>query len=218
MIKISRKDMAYEYLYDEIINNRKKPGEYLVESDIANILSISRTPVREALRDLEKDGLVSNFNGRSSMVSYISPTDISDIFDIRISLESLALEKSIYRITSQEIDDLIEKFEYLGDNFKWEDSHKADKQLHELIIKKSGNKKLFYILNNLNSQIERFRRIASRASNRSFKSIKEHLDLLYCLKSQNLDESRQSLIYHLNRVKESLLEISIIDSTENVYI
>ena len=86
MSKISRKDMAYEYLYDEIINNRNKPGEYLVESDIANILSISRTPVREALRDLEKDGLVSNFNGRSSMVSYISPTDISDIFDIRISL------------------------------------------------------------------------------------------------------------------------------------
>lgn len=210
--------MAYEYLYDEIINNRKKPGEYLIESEIANILSISRTPVREALRDLEKDGLVSNFNGRSSMVSYISPTDISDIFDIRISLESLALEKSIFRITSQEIEELIEKFEYLSDNFKWEDSHKADKQLHELIIKKSGNKKLFYILNNLNSQIERFRRIASRASNRSSKSIKEHLDLLYCLKSQNLDDSRQSLVYHLNSVKESLLEISIIDSTENVYI
>lgn len=213
MIKISRKDIAYNYLYDGIINNKLKPGQSLKENEIALSLSISRTPVREALKELEKDGLVKTFECRSSIVSKLSPNDISDIFDVRIALEKLALEKSIKRISDEEIDSLIHAFIKISKNFKWEDSYLVDKKLHDLIVKRSANKKIYYILKNLNSQIERFRTMASKADKRSEKSINEHLDLLSCLKSRDLNKSQKSLEFHLNSVKNSLFEIAIIDST-----
>lgn len=213
MINIAKNKIAYEYIYNEIMENKIKPGEFLVENEIAKKLSISRTPIREALRDLEEDGLVINYKGKSSIVSNISPTDISEIFDIRISLELLALNKSINRISDDEIDEIIELLKDQKIDFDWSTCHKIDKKLHDLIIKRSANKRLFNIISSLNVQIERFRRIASQANERAIKSINEHIDLAEKIKSRDLDESRKSLTFHLNSVRDSLLEIAIIDST-----
>lgn len=203
---------VYNRLYDEIIKNELTPGTALTETEIAERLGVSRTPVREALRDLELDGLVISGSGRSSMVSDISPYDVEEIFDIRIALEILALEKSINRITDKEINDLLKSFENEKYDFNWEKNHKADKILHSLIIDRSGNKRLKNFLNNLNGQIERFRRIASKSEGRANLSIDEHIEFLLCLKTRDLKKSKESLKKHLISVKKSVMEICIIES------
>lgn len=203
---------VYNRLYNEIIKNKLTPGTILIETEIADRLGVSRTPVREALRDLELDGLVVNSSGRSSMVSDISPYDVEEIFDIRISLELLALERSINRISDTEINKLLDSFENEKFNFDWEKNHEADKILHLLIIDKSGNKRLKKILNNLNAQIERFRRIASKSKGRSNLSIDEHIEFLLCLKTRDLEKSKESLKNHLISVKNSVMEICILES------
>lgn len=212
MINISRKSVAYNYLYEEIIEGKLAPNTTITETDIANKLGISRTPVREALKELELDGLIVGATGRSSIVSDITPDDVEEIFSIRIALELLALEKSINRISDGEIDRLIEIFKNEKKDFSWERNHQYDKELHGLLIKRSGNKRLKIFLNNLNAQIERFRRIAAKSKGRANKSIDEHIDILLSIKTRDIEKSKESLKKHLLSVKNSVIDIAVVEA------
>ena len=88
------KDKVYVYLENEIINNKLKSGDPIVETNVAKILNISRTPVREALKELESNGLVVSYQGKGTFVRQITTKDIEDIYNVRTQLELLALELS----------------------------------------------------------------------------------------------------------------------------
>ena len=202
------KEKAYLHLKELIITNQIPLKEPLIETEIAAKLNISRTPVREAIRQLEMTGLVENYGSRGYFVSEITSHDVYEIFSLRITLELLALENSFEYLDLEKLAKLKENFKSLETNFSWEKAHHYDKELHDQWILKSGNKRLMLFLDNLNDQIERFRRFATQEKTRSYKSISEHIHLIEQIESNNLEAAKDSLIKHLESLQESVIKIA----------
>jgi DNA-binding GntR family transcriptional regulator len=98
---------AYDDVRAAIVENRYRPGERLVEQRIAEELGLSRTPVREALRLLEAEGLVVSERNRGAMVRPLSSTEVGDLYGLRIKLESYAVEVATERATEEELGELV---------------------------------------------------------------------------------------------------------------
>jgi DNA-binding GntR family transcriptional regulator len=212
---MSCKEQAYDYLQNSIILNKLAPGSPIIEMEVAKALQMSRTPVREALKELDAEGLVTNYPLRGTFVSMITPYDVEEIFTLRIALEVCALHLSINRITDDDLDRVESMFADSADGFSWEKNHQADKALHSLIVDKAGNKRLKDFLGMLNGQIERFRRIATMDSTRSINSKVEHIEILKHLRNRDLEACEESLKKHLNQVMYSTLEIAKMLSTHS---
>ncbi|HLR65987.1 MAG TPA: GntR family transcriptional regulator [Virgibacillus sp.] len=205
---MSRMKEVYDYLVEEIVSNKILPGTPIIETDIANELNMSRTPIREALKELESEGLIQRFPGRGVVVSKIAAQDIEEIFTLRITLELLALELSFDKITTNDISEVEEYLFNLDDKNEKQDYYHVDKWIHTLIITKAGNRRLKKYIDLLNSQIERFRRISALEPNRLSKSKNEHIELIEAIKTKNFDLSSELLEKHLLNVKNSTLEVA----------
>lgn len=203
-----RKNQVYDYLLEAILSNKIPSGATIAETDIANELNMSRTPIREALKELEADGLVIRYPSRGTVVSPITPYDVEEIFSLRIMLESYALQLAWDKISIAEIENIEKMFMELDSDSPKDAYRKADTCLHALIIDRSGNRRLKEFLNILNGQIERFRRIAASEPNRLNNSKREHLEILSLLKQHDIKACEESLKRHLTNVKNSTLEVA----------
>lgn len=206
MAKQSLRKVAYDYLYDGIISNRLPLGSSIVEQEISDALGISRTPVREALKQLIAEGLVTYLPGRGTFVAQISKSDIEEIFELREIFEELALKTAVYEITDDEIAEMGEILQSL-DGAVPETFYNCDRKLHEMIIRHGHNRRMVRFLNTVNSQIEMFRRISAMTPNRLRASREEHMELLQAIKERNLDKAIQELKIHLLNVKKSTISI-----------
>lgn len=203
---MNRNKQAYDYLLELILSGKLLPGEPIIETKIAEELHTSRTPLREALKTLETEGLVSNYPLKGTFVAEITPYDIEEIFSLRIVLEICALRTSYNRISAEELADVEGMFTALNEHSTNKDYHMADRKLHSLIVDKAGNKRLKRFLNMLNVQIERFRRIAAYEPTRLKHSREEHLEIIHCLQNRDLQACEDKLRKHLQEVKESTLQ------------
>jgi len=209
---LSLKDRVYQNIKYQIIIGTLKPGTRLREEELSKAMNISRAPIREAFNRLEKEGFVSIIPRKGAAVSKITAQSIEDIFEIRESLESLAVKKSIGKIS-------IEKLEKVGDGFKKfinkpTDAENCihylalDKKFHDLLSQNCGNKKLIELLANLQEQIHWLRNISLKRITFAG-SVREHLAIIEALKSNNEKLIIKALLQHLERAKESsLMEIN----------
>jgi DNA-binding GntR family transcriptional regulator len=124
---------AYAEVRAAIVESRYPPGHRLVEHRIAEELGLSRTPVREALRMLEAEGLVVSARNRGAMVRPLSETEVVDLYGLRIRLESYAVEVATERITESELGDLVDAADSFGDVVRAVDIDSVDgvRQLHD---------------------------------------------------------------------------------------
>ena len=129
---MGRKDIVYDYIKERILDNHYKPGDPLREIELSETLGTSRTPVREALRALEAEGLVDNYAGRGMIVTNVSAEDVKEISQLRELLEVWCLEQSFEWITSKELNTVKKAFEKANHNGKWESMHEADRMLHQI--------------------------------------------------------------------------------------
>lgn len=209
---LSLKDRAYQNIKLQIIRGNLKPGTRLLEEEISKAMNISRAPVREAFNRLEEEGFVTIIPRKGAAVSNITAQAIEDIFEIRETLESLAVEKSIGKIS-------IEKLEKVGESFKNFINKPTnaenriqylvlDKKFHDLLSQNCGNKKLIELLANLQEQIRWLRNISLKRTTFSG-SVKEHLAIIEALKRNDEKLITKTLIQHLERAKESsLIEVN----------
>lgn len=205
---MNRRKQVYDYLLEAILSNQLPPGAPIIETEISAALKISRTPVREALKELASDGLVSHYPLKGTFVSEITPYDIEEIFNLRTMLEVCALQLAYDKITEDELKRVEKMFAALDENSSKEALHEADKCLHSLIVDKAGNYRLKQFLGILNVQIERFRRMAARDPNRLISSKQEHQEIIHLLQKKDLKACEESLKKHLHNVKASTLDIS----------
>lgn len=203
MAKKGLKETVYEYLYEEIMSCRLKPNHAIIEQEISNVLGVSRTPVREALKQLELEGLVTQIPLRGAFVKDITTQDLEEVFELRILLETAALKTTIKSITNDEINALEKNFNALSYDSSEEEYYQSDRALHNGIMKYSGNTRMINIHKTIDSQLERFRRISSMTPDRLSKSRNEHMSILNALKARDLDLATLKLTQHLNNVKES---------------
>ncbi len=198
---------VYQYLFGEIIYGRLKPGTALSEVEIADKLTISRTPVREALMKLESDGLVVRYPSRGCFVSEITVHDVEEIFELRIQLEICALRNSYRRISEKEFENLEAKLEALTQETAMDEYYETDRELHSLILNYCGNNRLIDFLGILNAQIERLRVISASNPRRLGSSRSEHLDIVKAMRAYDLPLAEKLLAAHIGNVRDSTIEV-----------
>ena len=203
---MGRKNQAYEYLINAIIENELPPGTLIREMELSEKLNMSRSPIREALRQLETEGVVISYPSRGTIVTPITVSDVEEIYELRSMFELWALEQGFHRFTYDELEALLNDFTDAYQNRDWKALHKTDLQFHQSIINKSGSKRLCNFVNTLNVQIERIRRYGAKDVSRMDISFAEHTEVIRAIQSNDLEASKKTLKKHLRSVSNSAIE------------
>jgi len=206
---LSLKDRVYQNVKFQIMRGNLKPGTRLLEEELSKAMNISRAPIREAFNRLEKEGFVTIIPRKGAAVSNITAQMIEDIFEIRETLESLAVKKSIGKISIKELEKVGESFKnFISKHSNAENCIQylaLDKIFHDLLSQNCGNKKLIELLADLQEQIHWLRNISLKRI--SFAgSVKEHLAIIEALKGNDEKLIIKTLLQHLERAKKSSLE------------
>ena len=197
------KDQAYETIKEAILSMQLEPGQPLVEEELAQQLGVSKTPVRDALNDLERDGLVTKILFKGTYVSEISSRDAEEIFQLRAVLEGLAFRQATPHLTPEDLaqaEELLDAADEARQQSNPPLCSQLGTQFHQLIIKKSTNQRLFPILDNLEDHTQRLRLVSNRIYGRLEKSSVEHRRILDALKQGDPLGAEQSLRDHLHSV------------------
>ena len=207
MPKAGLKNVAYDYLHEGIMNYIYGPDDAIVEQDISNHLGISRTPVREALKLLEAEGLVTHIRSRGTFVKEITAQDIEEIMELRILFEKTALKSAIHMIKDEELNEIEQKMRELEQDTSFEEYYAADRDLHMCILNYSRNTRLITFHGMIASQLERLRRISSRTPDRLAKSRNEHLAIVQSIRERDFPRAEAKLVEHLTNIKNSTLNV-----------
>ncbi len=207
----SKKAMVYEDLKSRIIHNLIKPGEALNEGVLSEEFKISKTPVREALQQLEKEGFIENIPVKGAFVSQISIQDLREIFDLREILECEVIRRAALKTDLNKVDALREKFISSENSGKKVSSSgfKSGDEIHFFIFETYGNHRLIEIYRRLQDHIVRSRIHFFNQSHpdRSDESLKEHLEILDALKAQDPSRAEQAVRSHLFNSMEYLKKV-----------
>ncbi len=211
MVKVLKKksklrgEDIYDLLKNKLISLEIKPGQLLSDNEIAVQFEVSRTPVRQALARLERDGLIQIIPRKGAFVKFLSMKDILEIFQVRKALESLAA-----RLAAENIDlEALKEFENFYLNALNEDSADGLQRIfnygvkfHDFILKSAGNQRIEKILKDLRAQFEISRMFfLNQNSNvkpsRATQSINEHLGIIEALKKKDGDLAEVRIKEHI---------------------
>ncbi len=212
---LSLKDRVYQNIKFQIIIGVLKPGTRLPEEELSKAMSISRAPIREAFNRLEKEGFVTVIPRKGAAVSKVTAQATEDLFEIRETLESLAVKKSKGKISIEELEEVGNGFKkFINKPTNTENCIQylsLDKKFHDLLSQNCGNKKLIDLLANLQEQIHWLRNISLKRITFAG-SVGEHLAIIEALQKKDEKLILKALLQHLERAKRSSLEaITICD-------
>lgn len=196
-----------DFLRNALINGLYKPGERLKEKDITKELNVSRTPLREAFRILQSEGLLNYSSHHGVIVTPICKEDIKNLWEIRFALEIMATEKAIDNLTVQNIEELSniqDQIEKLDSNDKANIIQK-NTFFHMYIINAAGNERLINIIKTTWTQIQVIQAVSLFKEGRFEKSCFEHRQLISAIKLKDKELARSYMQYHLKKGKEALL-------------
>jgi DNA-binding GntR family transcriptional regulator len=202
------REVVFLALKKAILEGSLKPGQQISENKIASKLSVSRTPVREAIRILERDNLVSILPGRKVIVSVPSKRDIEEIYEIRSIVETEALR----RITPdrknliRELEACIDEAEGLRKEGNLQEMAKANHRFHLAIISALENQRLQRFIDSLNDTISQFRSY-SLTPEWALESENEHKQIISNLKSGNREEAVSILHHNLTKPRHMLSDL-----------
>ncbi len=202
------REVVCETLRTAIIGGVLKPGQRLMEIQLAEELGVSRTPVREAIRKLEQEGFVDITPRRGTYVANISIKDVIDVYEIRTALDMLAAELAAERITDEELGQLKLQLKKISEVVEHEDMEKIgdyDWAFHEVLYKASRNDRLVGIINNLREQLIRLRVTSMNYPGRIKDTLKEHELLVESIAARNPDLARQRAFEHMRNAEKTLL-------------
>ncbi len=208
----SLEKLAYEAIKEAILTFRLKPGESLVESDLAGQLKISKTPVRDALSRLEKEGFIIKYPYKGYTVSEISKQALIEIFEVRASLEGLAASLATEKITQAQIDQAAgwnNEYALALDRGNTALAAQMNRCFHDWIIQSADNQWLVMILSNLESHLQRYRVLSYFQPGRQKKSVAEHHAILDALRQRDGSSAEHAIRTHLLSVQADLIEQNI---------
>ncbi|MHB1419334.1 MAG: GntR family transcriptional regulator [Bacillota bacterium] len=203
------REIVFETLREAIINGQLRPGERLMEVQVAEELGVSRTPVREAIRKLELEGFVVMIPRKGAYVAGISVKDMADVFEIRAALESLAAGLAAERITEDELEELERLLLRLAECAATNDVLaliQVDTDFHDVLYKASRNERLKQIVSNLREQIQRFRSSSLAHPGRIRETLEEHKKLVEAVSERNVNLAQSLAQEHIENAEDSLLE------------
>lgn len=205
-------EQAYNFVKAQIMNLDLKPGQYITDSQVANELDISRTPVREALRRLEQEGLLVNQARKGWKVYALSLEDIHEIFDIKETLEGMIARRAA-GCQDQEmrtaLREAMERMKHAAEVENGDAWQKVDRQLHGVISAMGGNERAAGIIQNLNDQWHRVRIGFLAMQGRIERSNPEHEAVVEKILAGDGEGAERLMRIHLNNVREELVRLLV---------
>jgi DNA-binding GntR family transcriptional regulator len=205
----TRTARLYEILKERIVSRELPPGTRLKHAELASAFGVSSTPVREAIHQLEKDGLVETFPYRGSIVKQLSAKEIRDIFEVRVALESLAVRLAASQLTDEQLRELERHAKDYERSFKTGDralGMESDLAFHELLLRASGNLVLLDLANNLANRIQLFRQVDWDEA-RKRPSLNGHRLILEALREDDGDKAERLMSEHISRGKAKVTQV-----------
>lgn len=201
--------MVYEAIKENILDGRYQPGDSLVESRIAEELHVSRTPVREAIRQLEFEDLVVSIPNRGVFVQGLTKQDSEDIFSIRTLIEGQIVKWAIDRITEEEINklyEIVELMELYTSKKDYTSLVRLDTNFHKTIYDACKSKHLNRMLTGLHSNMQLARQQSLRKPNRAEQSLAEHKMILAAIEQKDKELAMRLMLEHVESASKSVLE------------
>ena len=182
------RDVVFKTLREAILRGDLKPGERLMELQLAAKLGVSRTPIREAIRMLQQEGLAVTIPRRGAEVAAMTEKDMEDVLQVREAFEILAVQLASEKITKEQIAELEERlkaFEQAVETAEVKQIAQSDIDFHDLIYTAAENPRLVVLLNNLREQIYRYRVEYLKDEKNYPRLIEEHRQIMQGLKERN---------------------------------
>ena len=204
------RDVVFQTLRTAILKGDLKPGERLMELQLASKLGVSRTPIREAIRMLEQEGLARTIPRKGAEVAGMTEKDMEDVLQIRCVLEELAARLSCQNITDEEMRELkiaMVAFEEKTREGNVVELAKADVTFHDIIYRAADNPKLLVLLNNLREQMYRYRTEYMKDDRIHPVLIREHKEMVKALESRDQELVAREVRQHLRNQKEVMKKI-----------
>lgn len=206
------RDVVFNTLREAILKGELKPGERLMEIQLASQLGVSRTPIREAIRMLEQEGLAVTMPRKGAEVAKMTLKGMEDVLEIRAALDELASQLACDRISEEQLLRLEEKkvnFENCLKTGNVKFIAEADVSFHDVIYEATGNPKLVNMLNNLREQIYRYRvEYLKKAENYPI-LIEEHEAIYQSLVTRNREDARRAIDVHVENQAVAVKEVII---------
>lgn len=204
------RDVVFNTLRQAILRGELKPGERLTEIQLANKLGVSRTPIREALRKLELEGLVNMVPRKGAEVADITEKSLRDVLEVRKALEELSVQLACEKITEEEIEELKRVAERFKDTLNDQDVTKiaeADVAFHDVIYTATDNQKLILLLNNLREQMYRYRVEYLKKEEAYPQLIAEHEELIDNISKRNKEEATRIMCEHIDNQVATVINV-----------
>lgn len=204
------RDVVFRSLQQAILNGELKPGEHLLETVLAEKLGVSRTPVREAIRKLELEGLVIVMPRKGAIVSEITKKNLRDVLEVRRALEELAARLACKRASKEQISDIkkrAKEFEKALEDKSITEIAKADAAFHYAIYEATDNDRLMHLLNNLREQMYRYRIEYLRRKDAYPILLKEHTDMVCEIEQRNPKGAINIAKAHIDNQEEAIIDL-----------
>lgn len=213
--KYSLRGRVFHKLREDILNGKYKEHEELKEVAIGEELGVSRTPVREAFRQLELEGLIQIVPNKGAYVTGITAKDVKDIYMIRSSLEGMCARLATEHITPEQLEEIEENVylaSYHASKGHMEQMAELDNRFHHILYEACDSKMLQNLLQDFHQYVIRIRRKTLSTKERGIASNEEHRRIMEAIKDKNPDEAEQLATRHMinaydNMVKNGLYDI-----------
>ncbi|HHX60506.1 MAG TPA: GntR family transcriptional regulator [Epulopiscium sp.] len=203
------RDIVFHTLRKAIITGELSAGERLMETQLGEKLGVSRTPIREAIRKLELEGLVVMVPRKGAQVAPFTQKDIKDVLEVRAALEALAVRLACKRMDERSflrLQLVNTEYEYAAKENDIETMIEKDVEFHEVIFGATENDKLVQMFGNLGEQVHRFRIAYLKNSGASRVVQEEHMEILQALRSRDADLAAHLATTHIERQSDTIIE------------
>jgi len=204
------RDVVFHTLREAILKGELKPGERLMELQLASKLGVSRTPIREAIRMLEQEGLAVTIPRKGAEVARMTEKDMEDVLQIREALDALAAEIACDKMTDQQLVTLTLAMKNFENSIQTGDLKKIvdyDVEFHDIIYQSTDNPKLVSLLNNLREQIYRYRVEYLKEKEKYPILMQEHKEIVSALRLRDKDMVVQAMGKHIRNQAQAVRNI-----------
>lgn len=205
----SLRSRVFSQIRNKILTGVYRPGDSLIELRLSEELGVSRTPIREAIRQLELEGLVQAIPNKGAVVKGITDQDVEDIFTIRMRIEGLAAWWAAEKITDQEIMELQEALEFEEFYTMKNDAEhlmKFDSRFHDIIFKASKSSPLTHMLSTFHHYIQSARNKSFETPGRPPKALEEHRAIFEAIKNRDAATAEKLTIEHIKNASVNFKE------------
>lgn len=204
------RDVVFNTLRQSILTGELKPGERLMEIHLADKLGVSRTPIREAIRKLELEGLVTMIPRRGAEVAQITEKNLREVLEVRRALDALAVELACARITGEQLAQLKAACDHFEEETKKGDANQvalADVAFHDIILEASGNGKLVQMIANFSQQMYRYRLEYVKDESNYAQLIDEHRQIYEAIQNRDGQKGACAIKTHIDNQEKAVIRM-----------